>query len=126
MSTAMKLSHLVVAAVLLASSSAHAQLVGAAIGKPAPSPDLPTGTVVVRVVDGAITAPVPKLAVTLTNGKRTQTAVTDDAGRAKFENLAVGAGARVKIATKEPTGTSDSFTIPDSGGVRVMLSMQLV
>ncbi len=93
----------------------------AALGKPLPAPDLAAGTVVVRVLDGSIATPHAGMQVTLVAGGRTQAATTDDVGRAQFEHLAAGTKVKVRIATK-PAIESEGFTVPDTGGTRILLS----
>ena len=101
---------------------AHAQPV-AAIGKPLPSSDLAAGTIVVRVIDGTVAAPHPNVAVTLIGDKKPRTATTDAAGRATFDHVTLGASVQTRVkSTSEPLATSDTFVVPDDGGIRVMLS----
>ena len=95
----------------------------AAIGKPLPSPDLPVGTIIVRVIDGTIAVPHPNLVVKLSVDKKTRTATTDAAGRATFDHVDVGASVNARVtSTSEPLATSDTFAVPSDGGTRVMLS----
>src|SRR5262249_9739364 len=89
-------------------------------GKPLPSPDLATGVVVVRVLDGSPDAPHAGATVTLTGDGAPRTARTDDAGRARFEG--VTAGATVTARVSGGPVSSEPMVVPDTGGVRVLLS----
>src|SRR5262245_14729180 len=104
----------------LLAAPAAAQL-GNAVGKPLPSPDLPDGTVVVRVTDGSFAAPHPHQKVTLLVNGKARTAETNEAGRVTFDHVAAGAKVQASIS-KDKFGTSETFEAPASGGVRVMLS----
>jgi hypothetical protein len=114
-------SAVVICALLAAASHPVAAQIAAAVGKPLPSPDLATGTVVVRVIDGSFAMPHANAAVTLVvNGVR-RTATTGEDGRARFDDVEVGATVKVSIAAT-PLGSSERFVMPDEGGIRVMLS----
>ena len=122
------LAVLFVAVVALHASPAHAQI-AAALGKPLPSPDLAAGTVTVRVVAGAPSAPVTGVEVTLTVNGTPREARTDSAGRANFPGLPIGATVQAKTLDAEkkecdPTArcTSDEFQVPEQGGARVLLT----
>jgi hypothetical protein len=106
----------------LVATPAAAQ-VAAALGKPLPSPDLDVGTVSVRVVAGSAASPVVGTDVTLVVNNTPRVARTDSAGRATFPGLPVGAKvvARVVNDDKEEK-LSEAFQIPDTGGMRVMLT----
>jgi hypothetical protein len=102
--------------------SAYAQT-AAALGKPLPSPDLPKGTVSVRVVAGAPSSPVTGTEVTLVVNGATRVARTDSAGRAHFKDLPPGAKLQAKVADEQKKEiASDEFTLPEDSGVRLMLS----
>jgi hypothetical protein len=90
-------------------------------GKALPAPELPNGTVTVRVVRESIGNNVSGQAVTLTATGRTRTASTDDQGRAEFTNLPVGQEGRAAATVDGEAMQSDPFTIPSSGGLRVIL-----
>jgi hypothetical protein len=106
----------------LATSSAQAQP-AAALGKPLPAPDLPVGTVSVRIVAGSPSSPVVGTDVTLVVNGTPRVARTDAAGRAQFAGLPAGATAIASVvdADKAPHA-SEQLTLPDSGGVRVMIT----
>lgn len=89
-------------------------------GMPLPVGDVATGTVVVRVIRGALDKPIAGQRVEIA-GEVTAVATTNDTGRAEFK--ALQPGRRVKaIAT---VGTerleSQEFAVPASGGIRLML-----
>jgi hypothetical protein len=90
-------------------------------GKALPAPELPNGTVTVRVVRESIGNNISGQAVTLTATGRTRTASTDDLGRAEFTNLPVGQEGRAAATVDGEAMQSDPFTIPSSGGLRVIL-----
>ena len=89
-------------------------------GLPLPDGGLPDGTITVRVIRGAVTNNVPGQAVELRHGDAVETAVTDQEGRATFSMLA---GQEVQASTELDGERIDSqrFSVPDRGGVRVML-----
>lgn len=90
-------------------------------GIPLPDPQLPAGTVTVRVVRGALTGNVPDHPVELREGDNVATAVTNAEGRAEF--LTLNPGATVVAAT-ELDGVrleSQPFAVPGQGGIRLML-----
>src|SRR3954451_4389249 len=87
------------AGVALVSSPAAAQI-AAALGKPLPSPDLPVGTVSVRVVAGSAASPVVGTDVTLIVNDTPRVARTDSAGRATFPGLSAGATVVAKVVNE--------------------------
>src|SRR5438094_8568168 len=84
------LRFIVVAALVAIAAPAHAQIAGA-VGKPLPGPDLPTGTIVVKAIAGNPRNSLVGVDVTLLVNGEPQTAKTDAAGHARFDNLPVGA-----------------------------------
>ena len=105
-----------------AATPAHAQI-AAAIGKPLPSPDLPAGTVSVRVVAGSPSSPVEGTDVTLLVNGTPRVARTDSAGRAIFKDLPAGATVQAKAADADKKETqSEAFPLPGDSGVRLMLT----
>jgi hypothetical protein len=90
-------------------------------GKPLPAPELPAGTVTVRVVREAMANIIPGQSVTLTADGKTLTGRTNDAGRAEFPNLPAGAEIKAQTTVDGETIVSDGFRLPASGGVRVAL-----
>jgi hypothetical protein len=101
---------------------AHAQI-SAALGKPLPSPDLPVGTVSVRIVAGSAAAPEVGVDVTLFVNDTPRVARTDPAGRATFPGLPAGATVVAKVVDKDNAPhASEEFTVPAEGGTRVMIT----
>jgi hypothetical protein len=90
-------------------------------GKALPAPELPDGTITVRVVRESIGNDIPDQPVSLTATGRTRTANTDAQGRAQFTNLPVGQEGRAAATVDGEALQSDPFTIPDRGGLRVIL-----
>src|SRR5437868_2500053 len=110
------------AGVALVPAPAAAQI-AAALGKPLPSPDLPVGTVVTRIVAGSAASPVVGTDVTLVVNGAPRVARTDSAGRATFPGLPVGATVLAKVLDADKgEHASEEFAIPDSGGMRVLIT----
>lgn len=108
--------------VALGATPALAQMAGA-LGKPLPSPDLPVGTVSVRIVAGSPASPVVGTDVTLLVNDAPRAARTDAGGRATFAGLPVGATVIAKVLDQDKgEHASDPFPIPDDGGTRVMIT----
>jgi hypothetical protein len=100
----------------------HAQT-AAALGKPLPSPDLPRGTISVRVVAGSPSNPVIGTDVTLVVNGATRVARTDSAGRAHFKDLPPDAKLQAKVLDEDKKEVaSDEFQLPTESGARLMLS----
>lgn len=117
------------AALALMVSTAGAQMApqGAAMpnaremsGVPLPSGDLTPGSVTVRVVRGSLANPLAKETVELSGGA-TGTMSTNEAGRAEFTGLTVGAKVRATTTVNGERLESQEFTVPATGGIRVML-----
>jgi hypothetical protein len=110
---------------LLASGSAWAQVQmpdpSLIHGRALPAPELPTGTVTVRVVRESIGNDAPGQTVSVTAGGRTVTATTDAMGRAEFPGLAAGQEGRATTTVDGEALESQPFTVPSSGGLRVIL-----
>lgn len=90
-------------------------------GIPLPVPDVPVGTVTVRVIRGQLTNPLPGQTVELTVAGASRTAQTDDAGRATFSGLPTGARAKAAVTVAGERIESQEFTVAPSGGTRLML-----
>ena len=90
-------------------------------GRAIPAPELPNGTVTVRVVREAIGNNVVGEDVRATAGGAVRTATTDDQGRAEFADLPVGSDARAESTIDGEPLVSEPFTVPTSGGLRVIL-----
>jgi hypothetical protein len=90
-------------------------------GVPLPAPELPPGTVSVRVVRERMGNNVSGQSVTLSVGGARRTAVTDAQGRAEFASLPVAAAVVAETTVDGEALRSQEFTVPDRGGVRVAL-----
>lgn len=111
-----------VAGVALTAAPASAQI-SAALGKPLPSPDLPVGTVSVRIVAGSAASPVVGTDVTLVVNDTPRVARTDSAGRATFGGLPAGAKVVAHVNDEDKTDhASDAFALPADSGVRLMIT----
>lgn len=110
-----------VAVSTLALSPAHAQ-VAAAIGTPLPVSGDPAGQVTVRVVDGDPSVPAAGLDVTLDVSGTPRVVRTDASGRATFTQVPAGASAAVKVPGRNGEQVSKPFSVPPSGGVRLLMS----
>lgn len=90
-------------------------------GRAIPAAELPDGEVTVRVVREAIGNNISGQDVSLTSEGRTRTVRTDDQGRALFTNLPLGAQATAQAIVDGEQLTSEPFTVPTRGGLRVIL-----
>ncbi len=91
-------------------------------GVPLPSPDLPGGTVSVRVVRGGPGNNLQGESVELTVAGHPPTRATTDAnGRAQFPGIATGAEVQARAVVGGETLESRPFKMPDRGGIRLML-----
>jgi hypothetical protein len=90
-------------------------------GVPLPAPELPSGTVSVRVVRERMGNNLSGQTVTLSVGGARRTAVTDAQGRAEFASLPVAAAVVAETTVDGEALRSREFTVPERGGVRVAL-----
>jgi hypothetical protein len=90
-------------------------------GVPLPAGDLPNGTVTVRVVRERMGNNIAGQEVALATPDGRVTAVTDAAGRAEFTSVAPGSQVTASATVGGETLTSQPFTVPAAGGVRVAL-----
>lgn len=90
-------------------------------GRAIPAPELPNGTVTVRVVREAIGNNVARQDVRVAAGGAVRRARTDDRGRAEFTDLPPGSEARAESIVDGEQLVSEPFTVPSSGGLRVIL-----
>jgi hypothetical protein len=113
----------VIAAVMFASVARAQDMPDPSLihGRAIPAGELPNGTVTVRVVREAIGNNVPGQQVRVTVGRTSQTATTDDQGRAEFKNLPKGADALAELTVDGERLTSQPFNVPTTGGLRVIL-----
>lgn len=109
-----------VAAILLA-SNVYAQMdLSLVSGQPLPSPDVPIGTMTVRVIRGSLTNNVAGQAVDVTIDGATRTFMTDANGRAEVTGLKPGAHVKAVTVVDGERIESKDITIGGSG-LRVML-----
>ena len=90
-------------------------------GQPLPAPELPNATVSVRVVRERMGNNVAGQAVTLNVGNSPRTAKTDAQGRAQFDGLPPGTVVQATTTVDGEVLTSQQFSVPGTGGVRVAL-----
>jgi hypothetical protein len=90
-------------------------------GQPLPAPELPAGTVSVRVVRERMGNNVAGHPVTLRAGDRTLTGKTDEQGRAAFPSIAAGTVVAAETTVDGETLRSQEFTMPPNTGIRVAL-----
>jgi hypothetical protein len=90
-------------------------------GTPLPAPELPDGTVTVRVVRERMGNNVAGQDVTLTVGGAQRTMKTDEQGRAQFDKLPTGALVQATAVVDGETLTSREFAVPGQGGTRIAL-----
>jgi len=89
-------------------------------GVPLPSGDLAPGSITVRVVRGSLSNVLPKQEVSLIGGASLK-ALTNDAGRAEFSGLPIGAKVKAVVTVEGERLESQELTVPPAGGIRVML-----
>lgn len=90
-------------------------------GTPLPAPELPAGTVTVRVVRERMGNNIAGQEVTLTVGGARRTMKTDEQGRAQFDKLPDGALVQATTIVDGETLTSQEFAVASQGGTRVAL-----
>lgn len=90
-------------------------------GVPLPAPELPNATVSVRVVRERMGNNVAGQEVTLTVGSTPRTATTDEQGRAQFAGITPGTIVQATTTVDGEVLTSQQFSVPATGGVRVAL-----
>jgi hypothetical protein len=89
-------------------------------GQPLPSPDLPAGTVSVRVIRGTITNNIVNQPVDIAVDGKTQRVTTDANGRAQISGLKAGAQVKAVTVVDGQRLESKEFAI-GSSGIRIML-----
>ena len=90
-------------------------------GRAIPAPELPTGTVTVRIFRESIGNNVPNQTITVTTGSASREDSTDEQGRAEFPNLVPGVEGRAEATVDGEKLVSEPFRVPTSGGLRVVL-----
>jgi hypothetical protein len=87
-------------------------------GVPLPSPEIPAGTLTVRVVQGSMDKPIAGLTVELSTGARGE---TGENGRAEFSGLQPGTSVRAFTTVGAERLETQEIRLPANGGIRVML-----
>jgi hypothetical protein len=90
-------------------------------GRALPAPELPAGTVSVRLVRESIGNNITGHDVTIAVGDAKRTAKTDETGRAQFTGLTAGAQGTAETVVDGERLVSHPFEVPASGGIRVIL-----
>jgi hypothetical protein len=90
-------------------------------GTPLPAPELPDGTITVRVVRERMGNNIAGQDVTLTVGGARRSMKTDEQGRAQFDKLPTGALVQATTVVDGETLTSREFAVPQQGGTRIAL-----
>jgi hypothetical protein len=90
-------------------------------GIPRPVDDLPAGSVSVRLIRGGLSNNIAGHPVDLHVGGKVQTVKTDDAGRAQFDKLPVGATVKATADVDGEHLESQEFPAPAQGGIRLLL-----
>jgi hypothetical protein len=90
-------------------------------GRSMPTPDLPVGTVTVRVVRDQITNNLPGIAVELHGAGDVRRGTTGDDGRAQFSGIPPGAEVHAVAIVEGKRLESFPFEMPASGGMRTIL-----
>jgi hypothetical protein len=114
----------VVLVLVIASVTAFAQQMpdpSQMAGVPLPAPELPNGTVVVRLMRETIGNNIVGHAVQVIAAGKELPGTTGQDGRAQFTGLAPGAAVVATAIVDGETLRSREFTVPERGGVRVAL-----
>ena len=90
-------------------------------GVPLPAPELPSGTVTIRLVRERMGNNVPGQEVALVTPDSRVTGVTDAQGRAEFTSVPPGTLVTAEATLDGETLRSGEFPVPARGGVRVAL-----
>ena len=90
-------------------------------GTPLPAPELPNGSITVRVVRERMGNNIAGQDVTLRVGTEARRGQTDAQGRAQFDGIAPGTMVQATTTVDGETLTSQEFPAPAQGGIRVAL-----
>ncbi len=90
-------------------------------GMPLPAPELPNGTVTIRLVRERMGNNVPGQEVALVTPDSRVTGVTDAQGRAEFTSVPPGTSVTAEATLDGETIRSREFPVPARGGVRIAL-----
>jgi hypothetical protein len=116
-----KFAFLIVLSASAASGQVNMPDPSAIAGQPLPAPELPNASVSVRVVRERMGNNVAGQEVTLNVGSTPRTATTDAQGRAQFDGIPPGTVVQATTTVDGEVLTSQPFSVPGSGGVRVAL-----
>jgi hypothetical protein len=111
-------------ALVLAVVSANAQQMpdpSQMAGRPLPAPELPAGSVSVRLVRERMGNNIVNHPVTLKAPDRSLAGTTDQQGRALFGDVPSGTTVTVEAVVDGETLRSQEFAVPATGGIRVAL-----
>lgn len=111
------------ASVIVASQTLAAQMpdVRQMSGLPLPVGDVPSGTITVRVVKGALTNVIADTPVQLIGVGEPITVKTNETGRAQFTGIAPGSRVRAVTEVAGERLESQEFQVPATGGIRLLL-----
>jgi hypothetical protein len=90
-------------------------------GIPMPTPDVPAGSLSVRLVRGELSNNIVGQRVELHGGSRTDAATTDENGRAVFTGLQPGTSVHAMAEVDGQRIESQPFSVPPDTGVRLVL-----
>jgi hypothetical protein len=90
-------------------------------GIPLPSPDVPKGSVSIRLVRGELSNYVSGHPVELSVGDRTETIKTDQEGRATFSGISPGVPVRAVAIVDGERLETQAFALPPEVGIRMVL-----
>jgi hypothetical protein len=90
-------------------------------GIPLPVGNVPTGTIVVRVIRGSLANNIPDQLVELKGVDPARSIKSDASGRAQFDGLTPGARVTASATVGGEHLQSQEITVPASGGIRVLL-----
>src|SRR6267378_6715133 len=88
-------------------------------GIPRPVDDLPSGSISVRLIRGALSNNIVNHPVQLRVGDQVLTVKTDDAGRAQFDKVTPGATVKAAADVDGEHLESQEFRAPPQGGIRL-------
>jgi hypothetical protein len=86
-----------------------------------PAPELPDGTITVRLVREQLGNNVTNHEIKVTAGDASKSGKTDDSGRAQITGLPAGATGVAETTVDGEQISSKPFTVPAKGGIRVIL-----
>ena len=116
------LTGVVIVLLALLMAPVHAQMdLSQVSGQPRPDPQVPVGTMTVRVVKGSITNNIVNQKVEITIDGTAKTLTTDAGGRVEVTGLKPGAHAKAVVVVDGERVESQDITVPSSSGLRLML-----